>query len=81
VRAESPKGVLALDELLTRVAAAEPAKAELVKLRFFTGMSTLQAAANLGISVASAERWWTFARTWLFAELGDGTEKGEGEQS
>jgi len=40
-----------------------------VKLRFFAGLSTPEAAAALGISVASAERWWAFARTWLFSEL------------
>ena len=61
--------VLALDEALTRFAAEEPAKAELVKLRFFAGLSTPEAASALGISLASAERWWAFARTWLFSEL------------
>jgi RNA polymerase sigma factor (TIGR02999 family) len=71
----SPDGLLALDEALTRFAAEEPAKAELVKLRFYAGMSTPEAAAALGISVASAERWWTFARTWLYAELADADEE------
>jgi RNA polymerase sigma factor (TIGR02999 family) len=71
---ESPDAVLALDDALTRFAVEEPAKAELVKLRFFAGLSTPEAAAVLKISVASAERWWTFARTWLFAELGGGDE-------
>jgi RNA polymerase sigma factor (TIGR02999 family) len=73
---ESPDGLLALDDALARFAAEEPAKAELVKLRFFAGLSTPEAAAALGVSVATAERWWTFARTWLFADLGDdGPEK------
>ncbi len=72
---ETPDGLLDLDEALTRFAAEEPAKAELVKLRFFAGLSTPEAAAVLGVSVATAERWWTFARTWLYAELGDGGEK------
>lgn len=67
--AESPQDLLDLDEALTRFAAEEPAKAELVKLRFFAGMSVPEAAAALGISVASAERWWAYARTWLFSEL------------
>ncbi len=67
--AKSPDDVLALDEALTRFASEEPAKAELVKLRFFAGLSTHEAASALGISVASAERWWAFARTWLFSEL------------
>lgn len=70
---ESPDDVLALDEALTRFASEEPAKAELVKLRFFAGLSTPEAASVLGISVASAERWWAFSRTWLFSELGDDT--------
>jgi RNA polymerase sigma factor (TIGR02999 family) len=68
---ESPDTLLALNDALTRFATEEPAKAKLVKLRFFAGMSTPQAAAVLNISVATAERWWTFARTWLFADLGD----------
>lgn len=68
---ESPEDLLALDEALTRFAAEEPAKAELVKLRFFAGMSVPEAAAALGVSVASAERWWAYARTWLFSELGN----------
>ncbi len=66
---QSPDDVLALDEALERFASEEPAKAELVKLRFFGGLSTPEAASVLGISVASAERWWGFARTWLFSEL------------
>ena len=68
---ESPEGLLALDEALARFAADEPAKAELVKLRFFAGLSIPEAAAAVGISVASAERWWAYARTWLFSELQD----------
>jgi RNA polymerase sigma factor (TIGR02999 family) len=66
---QSPDDVLALDDALTRFASEEPAKAELVKLRFFGGLSTPEAASVLGISVASAERWWAFARAWLFSEL------------
>ncbi len=68
---QSPDDLLALDEALTRFAAEEPAKAELVRLRFFAGLSTPEAAAALGISVATAERWWAYARTWLFSELRD----------
>ncbi len=66
---DSPDGLLALDDALTRFAGEEPAKAELVKLRFFAGLSTREAASALGISVATAERWWAYARTWLFSEL------------
>jgi RNA polymerase sigma factor (TIGR02999 family) len=72
---ESPDALLALNDALTRFVTEEPAKAELVKLRFFAGMSTPQAAAVLNISVATAERWWTFARTWLFADLRDDGQK------
>lgn len=61
--------LLALDETLTEFAAMEPAKAELVKLRFFAGLTMPEAAATLGISLATAERQWKFARSWLYAEL------------
>jgi RNA polymerase sigma factor (TIGR02999 family) len=66
---ESPQDLLDLDDALTRFAAEEPDKARLVQLRFFAGLSTPDAAAALGISVATAERWWTFARAWLYSEL------------
>ena len=67
----SPDELVALDDALRRFAAQEPAKAELVKLRFFARMSNPEAAAALGISVATAERWWVFARTWLYADLAE----------
>jgi RNA polymerase sigma factor (TIGR02999 family) len=66
---ESPDGLVAFDDVLTRFAGEEPEKAELVKLRFFAGLSTPEAASALGISVATAERWWAFARAWLLSEL------------
>jgi RNA polymerase sigma factor (TIGR02999 family) len=72
---ESPDALVALDDALTRFAGEEPAKAELVKLRFFAGLSTPEAAAVLGVSVATAERWWVFARTWLFSELKEDTSQ------
>jgi RNA polymerase sigma factor (TIGR02999 family) len=65
----SPDELLSLDDALTRFAIQEPAKAELVKLRFFARMSNSEAAAALGISNATAERWWVFARTWLYSDL------------
>ena len=61
--------VLALDEALGRLAVREPAKAELVKLRFFGGLTLPEAAQVLGLSVPTAERYWRFARVWLYAEL------------
>ena len=47
----------------------EPTKAELVKLRFFAGLSMPEAAAALNVSLATAERYWTFAKSWLYAEI------------
>jgi RNA polymerase sigma factor (TIGR02999 family) len=64
--------LLALDEALSRLAETEPAKAELVKLRFFAGLTMPEAAAALDVSLATAERYWTFAKAWLYAELADG---------
>jgi RNA polymerase sigma factor (TIGR02999 family) len=63
--------LLALDEALTALARAEPAKAELVKLRYFAGLTLDEAAACLGISPATAKRHWALARAWLFAALSD----------
>jgi RNA polymerase sigma factor (TIGR02999 family) len=73
--AECPEDLLDLDDTLTRFAAEEPDKARLVQLRFFAGLSIPEAAAALGISEATAQRWWTFARAWLYSELQRGTGK------
>jgi RNA polymerase sigma factor (TIGR02999 family) len=67
---ESPLDLLSLNDALTRFAAVEPRKAELVQLRFFAGLSSAEAAIALGVSLATAERWWAFARTWLYSDLG-----------
>jgi RNA polymerase sigma factor (TIGR02999 family) len=61
--------LLALDEALTKLEQEDRVKAELVKLRFFAGLSVEQAAAALGISRATADRYWSFARAWLFHEI------------
>jgi RNA polymerase sigma factor (TIGR02999 family) len=61
--------LLALDEALTRLAAQEPIKAELVKLRYFAGLSLEETATVLGIAPVTAKRYWVVARAWLFAEL------------
>jgi RNA polymerase sigma factor (TIGR02999 family) len=66
---ESPRDLLDLNEALTRLEAEEPAKARLVQLRFFAGLSIPEAAEALGISVPTAERWWRYARNWLYSEL------------
>jgi RNA polymerase sigma factor (TIGR02999 family) len=67
--------LLALDEALTKLAAVEPAKADLVKLRFFAGLTMPEAADALGISLATAERYWTFAKAWLHSELADSSPR------
>ena len=54
--------MLALDEALTRLAGEDPQIAELVKLRFFVGLSVEATAQALAISPATAKRWWTFSR-------------------
>ena len=64
--------LVALDEALTRLGEEDPVKAELVKLRFFAGLSIDQAAEALRISRATAIRHWSFARAWLFHQLRKG---------
>jgi RNA polymerase sigma factor (sigma-70 family) len=61
--------LLALDEALTRLAAKDPRKAKLVELRYFAGLTLDEAAAAVGISPATADRDWAFARAWLHREL------------
>jgi RNA polymerase sigma factor (TIGR02999 family) len=61
----------ALDEALTRLTAHDPLKAEVVKLRFFAGLTMPDIAKALGLSLATVERYWTYARIWLYAELTD----------
>jgi len=74
--AEAPaEELLALDAALDRFAEVDPVKAELVKLRYFGGLSEEEAAAALGISRATASRYWTFARAWLIHALEEPVEK------
>jgi RNA polymerase sigma factor (sigma-70 family) len=61
--------LLAVHDALDKLAAQDPRKAELVKLRYFAGMTIEEAALALGISEPTAKRWLTFARTWLFQEI------------
>src|SRR5262245_18341184 len=63
--------LLALDEALQQFESEEPLKAQLVKLRYFAGLSLQDAAAALGLSVASAKRHWIYARSWLYGKLHD----------
>ena len=60
--------LLALNDALDRFAWLEPQQAELVKLRYFVGLKTEEAAEVLGVSKATANRWWAYARAWLFQE-------------
>jgi len=61
--------MLAIDEALTKLSALDKEKAELVKLRYFAGMTIEEAARVLGISEATAKRWWVYARAWLYSEV------------
>ena len=65
-----PDDVLAVDEALNRLAEADPQAAELVKLRFFAGLTGDEAAAALGVSPRTADFLWAYARAWLFEHLG-----------
>jgi RNA polymerase sigma factor (TIGR02999 family) len=66
-----PEDLLALDEALELLAAEDPVKAELVKLRCFAGLSHQDAAEALGISRATADRYWAYAKSWLYCKLYD----------
>lgn len=66
---ESPDNLLALDETLSRLETIDPTAARLVQLRYFTGLTMPEAAAALGLTLRSAERNWTYARTWLHRAL------------
>jgi RNA polymerase sigma factor (TIGR02999 family) len=67
-----PDELLALDEAITKLAAEDATAAEVVKLRYYTGLSVEEAADVLGISRASAYRHWTYARAWLRCALQEG---------
>jgi RNA polymerase sigma factor (TIGR02999 family) len=67
--------LLALDEALTIFEQRDPQAAELVKLRYFAGLTMQQAAESLGLSLRTAERNWTYARTWLHAALADDADE------
>ena len=69
VLAAPPEELLAVHEALDELALEDPQAAELVKLRYFVGMTMEEAAAALGIATRSAERIWTYARVWLRHEI------------
>jgi RNA polymerase sigma factor (TIGR02999 family) len=61
--------ILAVHEALEKLAVEDPKKAELVKLRYFAGLSVEESAEILGISEPTAKRWWAYARGWLGREI------------
>ncbi len=63
--------LLALDEALRELERKDPRKAEVVKLRFFAGLTTAQAAAALGVSTSTVENDWAYARSWLRLRMGE----------
>jgi RNA polymerase sigma factor (TIGR02999 family) len=65
LKEENGDRLLALDEALRQLEVEDPRKAELVKLRFFAGLTAEQAAAVLGVSTSTAEKDWAYARSWL----------------
>lgn len=67
--ADKDEELLAVSDALEKFALRDKQKAELVKLRYFVGLTTQQAAEVLGISVPTADRWWNFSRAWLYEEI------------
>jgi len=61
--------LLAVNDAIEKLAARDKQKAELVKLRYFVGLTTEEAAEVLGVSIPTADRWWNFSRAWLFEEI------------
>ena len=61
--------LLAVHEVLDNLAKEHPIQAEVVKLRYFVGMTNEETAEALGVSVATVKNYWTFARTWIFNEI------------
>lgn len=74
---ERADDLLAIDGALDALARVEPVKAELVKLRYFAGLSIAETAACLGISPATAKRYWIVARAWLYRHLSADDKPGE----
>jgi len=62
--------LIALDEALKKLSKIDKVKAELVKLRYFAGLTIEQTAEILGISATTAKRYWAYARAWLLREIG-----------
>jgi RNA polymerase sigma factor (TIGR02999 family) len=72
---DTEETVLAIHDALEKLAAQDSQKAEIVKLRYFTGMNHNEIAQTLGLSEVTVRRHWAYARSWLFAELKDTADK------
>jgi len=66
---QDPAEIMALDEAISRLEQVEPQAAQVVKLRFFAGLTVQEVAATLGLSERTVKREWQFARAWLFRAL------------
>ena len=66
---EPSTNLIALDEALTKLAKEDPVVADLVKLRYFAGLTLSQIAEIIGISRRTADRYWAYARAWLYQEI------------
>jgi RNA polymerase sigma factor (sigma-70 family) len=77
---DRPDDVLAIHEALELLGKQDPVKAELVQLRYFAGMSLEETADLLGISRATADRYWRYARTWLYCILTRGTDPNSSQE-
>lgn len=77
----SPDELLALEDALERLASEDPLKAELVKLRYFAGLSHREATDALGLSRATADRYWAYAKVFLYSELFEPCEPGSAREA
>jgi DNA-directed RNA polymerase specialized sigma24 family protein len=69
VALENDDDLVAIDAALDRLATLDPVKAELVKLRYFAGLTIEECAESVGISCATAKRYWAYSRIWLFEQV------------
>ncbi len=74
---DADETVLAVDEALDRLAARDPLQAQIVKLRYFVGMSHQEVATALGLAEPTVRRHWAYARSWLYAELKAGAQNSQ----
>ena len=66
---DTDSNLLAIHEALEKLAAEAPEKAEIVKLHYFTGLEHAEIAQALGVSIATVQRHWSYARAWLYREI------------